>query len=46
MDFEVIAISSQKDKDRTYQLWESVLGDIWPVEKQNFDDVVFNQNSK
>lgn len=46
MDFEVINISSQKDKDQTYQLWGSILGNIWPVDKQNFDEVMFSKNSK
>lgn len=46
MDINVINLSEQEDKDSIYQLWESVLGNIWPIEKQNFDDVVFSQNSK
>lgn len=45
MDINVINLSDQKDKDEIYQLWELVLGETWPVEKQNFDDVVFGQNS-
>lgn len=46
MDINVINFNNQKDQDQIYRLWVSVLGDIWPVERQNFDDVVFNQNSK
>lgn len=45
MDINVINLSDQKDKDLIYQLWKSVLDGIWPVEKPNFDEVVFNQNS-
>ena len=46
MDINVINLSDTKDRDEIYQLWGSVLGDIWPVEKQNFDEVVFDHNSK
>jgi len=46
MDINVINLSDPKDKDEIYQLWESILGDTWPVEKQSFDEVVFGQNSK
>lgn len=46
MDIKAVNMDDQKHKGQIYQLWESVLDDIWPVEKQNFDDLVFNQNSR
>lgn len=46
MDINVISLSDSKDKDKVFPLWESVLSATWPVEKQNFDEVVFGKNSE
>lgn len=46
MDINVINLNNSEDKEKVYRLGESVLGDTWPVEKQDFDEVVFGQNSE
>ena len=45
MEISVLRTPDQEEKNNLYGLWESVLGDQWPIELQNFNEVIFNANS-
>lgn len=45
MEVTVKIINAKENKENLYLLWESVLGNIWPVDRQIFDNTVFSENS-
>src|SRR5258708_4187360 len=45
MEITIIDFSNRNNKDQIFQLWKSVLGDTWPVDVENFEELIDSHSS-